>query len=383
SLLQGKVRGQLAYLLSSNVWVHTYVLSVLPPVGSCVSPSIRRSLLNVKAVIVVLVSTMSATLSSTSTPSPFLIDPVSCFTSFSSYPWYTLARHFAALAIYGLAFAQWPTYGFRKASELNSGYTLSTATFTLVFWCACFFHYMISAGRVDVDWANGRFLARGWLVRSSRTTHRAILVMALAVSSATVIQTSTVHSILFVDCIAANTTAEMATSDFTAINLLKTDFILCIVFSIYLGVRLCVEPSGLLKRGRGANRRSAMRALSSEIEVNDENTAVNNGEHSEVDSKPNLQTARKLFQFTLPDMAEECGICAQRLANRQLNCGHLICCCCIVDLIKYANEPLSSLRCPFCRQPIYCARELRLFVSQTIVSLTKCCSSDNALAVVV
>lgn len=347
------------------------------------SPLIRRSLLNVRAAIVVLVSIMSSTLASTSTPSPFLIDPINCFTSFSSYPWYTLARHFAALTIYGLAFAQWPTYGFRKASELNAGYTLSTATFTLVFWCACFFHYMISAGRVDVDWTNGRFLARGWLVRSSRTTHRAILVMALAVSSATVIQTSTVHSILFIDRVAINATAEMATSDFTAINLLKTDFVLCIVFSIYLGVRLCVEPSGLLKRRRAANRRSVMRALSSEIELNSENTAVNNGEHSEADNKSNIQTTCKLFQCALPEMAEECQICAQRLANRQLNCGHLICCCCIIDLIKYANGPPSSLTCPFCRQPIYCARELRLFVSQTIVPLTKCCSSDNGVVVVV
>ncbi|VDM39938.1 unnamed protein product [Toxocara canis] len=327
---------------------------------------------------------MSATVSSI--PSPFF-DPSSCFSLLSSYPWTTLARHFTALLLYGLAFAQWPTYGFGKANDLNRGYTLSTATFTLVFWCACFFHYTVSAGRVDVDWANGRFVARGWLVRSSRTTHRAILVMALAISSATVIQTSTVHSVFFMEqIIASNGTVEVV-SDFTAVNLLKTDFVLCIVFSIYLGVRLCVEPTGILKRRRTTQRRTLTRVSPSEVgnDVNDIVVTTANSAETVDGSEANgrlVETTTKPFQCGVPELVEECQICLQRLANRQLNCGHLICCCCIIDLIKHASGPPSSLTCPFCRQVIYCARELRLMLTQNTVPLTECCSLDNEVVIV-
>ncbi|VDK42450.1 unnamed protein product [Anisakis simplex] len=461
--------------------------------------------------------------------------------SLVAYPWSTLARHCSALFFYALTFAQWPSYTFHSSLDVLAQFKLSTATFTLLFWCACFFHYVMSAGRVQVDWRNKRFVARGWLVRSSRSRHRAILVTAFAIAAATVVQTRTMHSILVaeqeaivlklsndanntiinesqmincknntmmcnasatgVDCIKVRATCVIRcnaaningtsseglcvqsalpnafahSSLCTTITLLRVDFALCISFAIYLGIRLNIEPTGMVWRRRPAattiqqqqrqrggrhNNRVIISIESEENNVADvhwhrhqraltqgithshnfENRARRNGTvsrqtlslmHSDgeledgyfdgatemqrlrsanprnqIDVVGNGQeissdfdeSATRLEKFAhkceeefrkghccvkpkleVPEEPEECQICWQHFANRQLNCGHLICCCCIIDMVRYSNTPdVSTLNCPFCRQRICCAYELKVIVSDETVPLTQCCSPPCA-----
>lgn len=303
-------------------------------------------------------------------PSPAVFDPTEFFGSMFSYPWWTVARHFTALTFYGLAFAQFPNNGLRRF-EVHHAYDLSMATFTLVFWCACFFHYAITAGRVDVDWTNGRFRARGWIVRSSRRTHRIVLVLSLAIAAATVVQTSTLHSIMNAEYKAKSPVDKDL--DFTGFNLLKADFVFSLILSIYFGVRLSLEPTALLKRRREPILRQGHAPMTP-----GSTTTNTDGQSFAGRSEEDLKTSEiplRRIQCAPPDFAEECQICIQRMANRQLNCGHLICCCCVMDLIKYSTVPPSALTCPFCRQPINCARELRLVISDTPIPLTQCCTN--------
>lgn len=39
----------------------------------------------------------------------------------------------------------------------------------------------------------------------------------------------------------------------------------------------------------------------------------------------------------LPEESEECSICVERWVNRQLGCGHLICCCCLGEIWKVSG----------------------------------------------
>lgn len=309
-------------------------------------------------------------------PTPGTFDPTLFMTFFSICPWWTISRHFAAFIFYIVAIAQWPTNTYKKYS-VNGKYTLSTGTFILVFWCACFFHYMISAGRVQVDWYNGRFKARGWLVQNSRRTHRVILAIALATSAATVIQTSTVHTVLAMEREQADN--DGLVYDATAISLLKADFILCLMLAMYAGVRLSLEPTGLIKRRRehgSSNRRRLPSNETDEVTGSGGDQHSQNGNSTDDEKISKKETSSKV---SIPEFVEECQICVQRVANRQLNCGHMICCCCVMDIIRYSDCPLTALTCPFCRQPITFARQLQLTVCEKPISLTKCCSNAEPI----
>lgn len=286
----------------------------------------------------------------------------SCFAILQKLPWLTLMRHLTAALFYLLVLVQWPGSDLSLVHVAATRLGLTTTAFTLLFWCACFYHYMISAGRVDVDWFNGRFQARGWLVKTSRRTHRVILVFSLAVSSAAVIQTSTFHALIsspyqFSGC------PDFSSTTLTS-HILKIDFVLSLLFTIYIGVRLSVEPIGLLKRSANLHAAGLGLTRTPSIRNTDAEAELNSSVKSFAKSDPHL------LQFCKePECVEECSICLQRVADRQANCGHLLCSCCLLELLKHSDQRQFS--CPYCRKQVCSVREICLTVSDDFIPLSE------------
>lgn len=280
-----------------------------------------------------------------------------CFLNFLTalqyLPWYCFARHFTALLFYALALAQHPSSTFASTPP-NSSNGLPTSTFTLLFWCACCYHYMVSAGRVDIDWINGQFRAHGWVVKSSRRMHRIILILSLAVSSASVVQTASLYSITENAILDRQVTWNL--------SFLKVDFFLSLLLALYAGIRLSLEPTGMIKRRRSQ----------------DVFQTRENGSHID-QAIPDDDLCNDVQSFlTPPDFAEECSICLQRIANRQTNCGHAICCCCLTEVMKVSDFPVSSVICPFCRQKVFAVREMCFVVSKMFHPLTEYCRCSDS-----
>lgn len=270
--------------------------------------------------------------------------------------WITVGRHLSAMLLYGLAIAQWPNASVAVGSDGIADFNLSTATFTLVFWSACFYHYAISAGRVSIDWERYRFRARGWIVKSSRRTHRVILVIGLAVASATVVQSASVYSFY------TNTIVQQLRTPANAL-LLKTDFIIALMLAVFIAIRLCLEPNALIKRRR--------QTPTAQTTVDDRQVET---------TKDEIMMRHRMPTPTNP---EECQICVERMANRQLNCGHILCCCCLLDLIRSNDETENISRCPFCRQTVIDARRLLIVVDETTpVRIDECCSLPNNCTII-
>jgi len=267
------------------------------------------------------------------------------FESTGSWPWMTVARHTSALLLYGIAFAQWPS----GSALIEEDFNTSTTTFTLTFWSACFYHYVVSAGRVTIDWERYRFKAKGWVVKSSRRMHRAILVVAMAVCSATVIQPATVYSVH-----AAKLRPSQA-------SLLKTDFLLALMLATYVGIRLCLEPTGLIKRRR--RRRQAH----DDVEMAD---PLERGA-TEMEAESAQPPPLVLPNYSKhPSDPEECSICVERIANRQTNCGHRMCSGCLREMTETA-EPETGVKCPFCRRLITSAKRLLVIAESDTVPLNQ------------
>lgn len=258
------------------------------------------------------------------------------------WPWVTIARHTSALLLYVIAFAQWPSGSGLVGGDFNT----STTTFTLTFWSACFYHYVVSAGRVTIDWERYRFKAKGWVVKSSRRMHRAILVVALIVCSATVIQPATVYSIR-----ASHLEPSQA-------NLLKTDFLVALMLTTYIGIRLCLEPTGLIKRRRRTRRSDDDAYMADPLELSAVDVETAAGASTEASPPLILPNYSKH-----PSDPEECPICVERVANRQTNCGHRLCAVCLRDLVDNARKE-DGVKCPFCRRPVTAAKRL-LVVAET------------------
>jgi hypothetical protein len=138
--------------------------------------------------------------------------------------------------------------------------------------------------------------------------------------------------------------------------LLKSDFMLSLMLAVFIAIRLCLEPTALIKR-----RRPIVNGIQSMVQD---------------DQVVTLNKRRRLPPpSTNPD---ECTICVERMANRQLNCGHIICCCCLLDLIQSNDNPDTGNRCPFCRQTIVDARRLIVIVDEsTLVPIDQCCSVED------
>ncbi|VDK52482.1 unnamed protein product, partial [Gongylonema pulchrum] len=242
----------------------------------------------------------------------------SCIASIQS-SWILFARHLMAVLLYLFALIQCP--GMLDITGWDR-HGLARTTFLLLLCCACCFHYAISAGRVDIDWINGRFYARGCLVRSSRRAHRVILVLSLAVSSAAILQTSTFH--LLIGSKNFYSAPVDSSSAAVSLSILRMDFFLSLLFAIYTGVRLTLEPTGLLKRPRNFFGASFHHS--------------SNHHYSTVPNAPATVTVKKEPQLLQeccksPEYLEECNICRQQIADRQTSCGGVLCCVCLMDFL--------------------------------------------------
>uniref|UniRef100_A0A914X800 RING-type domain-containing protein n=1 Tax=Plectus sambesii TaxID=2011161 RepID=A0A914X800_9BILA len=271
-------------------------------------------------------------------------------------PWIMIARHSSALLVYGIAFAQWPT-----TNSLDETFNSSTTTFTLALWTACFYHYVVSAGRVVIDWERYRFKAKGWLVKSSRRMHRAIMVLALTVCSATIIQPATVYSM-------RATHLESSAAQSRTAALLKVDFLFALMLTSYIGIRLYLEPTGLIKRRRRRRQNDDDGQIADPAEL--------------AETEPTAESAPEPPPLVLPSYSkhpsdpEECSICVERVANRQTNCGHRLCSVCLRDLAGSADRA-TGVKCPFCRRSLTSAKRLLVIAEADNVPLNHDSDSEE------
>jgi len=255
----------------------------------------------------------------------------------ANYPWCRIARHGSAIILYCLAMIHWPGTMMGRAIDAATGTGMSTTTFTILFWNVFAFHYTITAGRVEMEWTTGIQRARGWLVRSSRRSHRMVLTLAMAVSSSGVLLTGALKTIL-----------DTRREDNAGYGqLIMVDLGLCLIFCLYVAIRLNTEPSGLVKSKQFSNRSMGQ-------SFNGQMGQLSNGQNDSLE-------------------VDECAICLSRLANRQLDCNHLICCCCLRDMASQETNG-RQIRCPFCRGQITGVRRLILVNTGQLVSIDQCCS---------
>lgn len=259
-------------------------------------------------------------------------------------PWLAIARHCTAFIFYALALVQWPGHVVSDwaGEDRPFAYSITSLMFTLAFWCACLFHYLVSAGRVEIEWSRGRVRAKGWIVKSSRRAHRVLLSLALAISAMTIIQSTTTAMIINHFYIKED---EPHPKEHAILILLKIDQTLAFFLLVYVLGRLVFEPVSI-RKGR---RPTVVSTNSAEL-----------GKEAE-----------------LPGESEECSICVERWANRQLGCGHLICCCCLGEIWK--AEKLPTIRCPFCRKDVSSVRKLTI-VDGGQAQVNECCGEMLTLA---
>uniref|UniRef100_A0A914X9X7 RING-type domain-containing protein n=1 Tax=Plectus sambesii TaxID=2011161 RepID=A0A914X9X7_9BILA len=250
------------------------------------------------------------------------------------FPWITILRHFSSLFFYVIAFVQWPT-----ASWLEGTFNSSPTTFALALCLACFYHYVVSAGRVVIDWERYRLRAKGWMVMRYRRIHRAIMVLALTVCGATIIQPATVSFMR------AKPLPQMAAF------LLKLDFYFAIILTIYFGITLYLEPTGLTNSQRRMQQNNDDAEIASPAEV----ACAETEPTAEVTVEPRPLLLPIYPQH--PDDPEECSICLEHVANRQTNCGHRLCSDCLHDLVE-STDRATGVKCPFCRRSLTWAKRL-------------------------
>jgi len=244
----------------------------------------------------------------------------------------------------------WPGTMMGRAIDAATGTGMSTTTFTILFWNVFIFHYTITAGRVEMEWTTGMQRARGWLVRSSRRSHRMVLTLAMAVSSSGVLLTGALKTIL-----------DTRREDNRGYGqLIMVDLSLCLIFCLYVAIRLNTEPSGLVK-SKGQWR------------LQSSSNDPSNGQMGQSFNGQMAQSSNGQNDSFIHLEVDECSICLSRLANRQLDCNHLICCCCLRDMASQETNGIPT-RCPFCRGQITGVRRLILVNTGQLVSIDQCCS---------
>lgn len=297
-------------------------------------------------------------------------DQSTCMDLIVSIPWWIVLRHTCAFLIYGLAAAQWPQMKHEEIAFRYCDKDSAMVVFTLIFWCAILFHYTISAGRVEIDWNRGLFKARGWLVKRTRRSHRALLTLSLAISSAVMLQVCILHRRLLREVGAA----PKADQPFLRLELilLKADVILSSLFGIYIAVRLCLEPNDVFKEHR--NQGGIPRDLEN-VEILPA-ADLSTGPIAETSNSEGV-SERVEHICTNIDALSECNICTQKLANCYLSCGHAICCCCVARLLVSQE---TSLHCPYCRQLSTVVKQLKVsYIEGAEIVETSPCMQNEIL----
>ncbi|PAV77848.1 hypothetical protein WR25_19978 [Diploscapter pachys] len=270
-------------------------------------------------------------------------------------PWSALCRHFSAFVLYGYALYQWPgnivTHDW-AGDDTVFAFSLTSLMFTMTMWSTMLFHYLVSAGRVEIDWTSGRVRAKGWMVKFSRRAHRVMLSLSLAISAMAIIQSTTTSMVI--THFYLKTDQPPTNEQHLILIMLKVDQTLAFFLFVYVLGRLVFEPVSIRKR---------------RTPVSGQNDGEN-GRRKEVTTRSG--------KFELPDFCDECSICIERWANRQLGCGHVICCCCLGEI--WRTEMGGEMKCPFCRSPITVVRRL-LITDGGNVERNDCCGTMLSLKV--
>ncbi|GMT04869.1 hypothetical protein PENTCL1PPCAC_27043, partial [Pristionchus entomophagus] len=247
-----------------------------------------------------------------------------------------------------------PMVGLAKHVEeeyKNVAFVLSYVLFVLIMWTAFTFQYYIIGGGIKFASANSWELrATGFFMVTAPKVHKMMTFFGLLTSSLAVY-----HCLVF-DFLMGEfiSTAKVNHDVMFKGFLLKAHAVFCLLVASYSIFRIIYDPKIMGARKRFLQQR----------------------EMEQRQQQPPLSVSAEGWPIVSTE-PQECSICTQRAANRQLRCGHVICCCCIARIASTK----TCVTCPFCRVEVFNTRKLLVEPEKTTVPMIHCdgcgCKDDE------
>ncbi|GMT32541.1 hypothetical protein PFISCL1PPCAC_23838 [Pristionchus fissidentatus] len=252
--------------------------------------------------------------------------------------------HSLAIFLYLTCSLHFPNFGLAKHvdeqyKDISS--ILSWLLWTLLIWTVFSFHYFVTGGRIKfASPTRWELRASGFCMILSPRTHKMVSFFALLSSCLAAFQCLLLDFLMRKFISSTSFNHDVLYKSF----FLKVHAVFCILMTSYSIFRIIYDPKILNERKNYLKNRSEEKKRDVVISVSAEGWP------------------------TVSDGPQECAICTVKAANRQLRCGHTICCCCISQI----SRSKSCVTCPFCRMEVFNARRLIIEPEKTTVPLIHC-----------
>ncbi|GMR31916.1 hypothetical protein PMAYCL1PPCAC_02111, partial [Pristionchus mayeri] len=229
---------------------------------------------------------------------------------------------------------------------------LSYVLFTLLMWTSFTFHYYIIGGGIKFASASSWELrATGFCMITAPKVHKMMNFFGLITSAISAYHCIVLDFLMGKFIPQSHVDHDVLFKGF----LLKAHAVFCLLMASYCIFRVIYDPKIMSARKRFLRERCDQQRR----------------------QQPPMPSVSAEGWPAAPSGPQECSICTQRAANRQLKCGHIICCCCIAQL---ANTK-ACVTCPFCRMEVFNTRKLLVEAEKTTVPLMHCdgcgCKEDQ------